>query len=122
MVNRNLIRGLDLSEEEWEQELAAAMAGTSPDDLAAGGNDISLNQIVTGHVIRVDGDLVLVDVGYKSEGTIPAIEWEEGEAAARTRPRRQGADRGGRRRERGPRRRRGMILLSKRKAEKIEAG
>ncbi len=83
MVNRNLIRGLDLSEAEWEQELAAAMEGTSPDELASGGSDITLNQIVNGRVIRVEGDLVLLDVGYKSEGTIPLAEWEEDEAPPR---------------------------------------
>ena len=82
MVNRNLIRNLDLSEVEWEQELAAAMEGTSPDDLASGGSDITLNQIVIGRVIRVEGDLVLLDVGYKSEGIIPLS------SGKRTKPRR----------------------------------
>ena len=31
MVNRNLIRGLDLKPEEWEEELALAMGGTATD-------------------------------------------------------------------------------------------
>jgi small subunit ribosomal protein S1 len=121
MVNRNLIRGLDLSEEDWETELAVAMEGTSAEDLVYGGGNIALNQIVQGRVIRVEGDLVLLDVGYKSEGTIPLNEWEvdepppepgqtvkvlieeieDGNAAAM---RTDG----------------GMIVLSKRKAQKIE--
>ena len=48
---------------------------------------MDLNQIVEGRVLRVEGDVVLVDVGYKSEGIIFRNEWEEGEAAARARHR-----------------------------------
>ncbi|HEU0317076.1 MAG TPA: S1 RNA-binding domain-containing protein, partial [Solirubrobacteraceae bacterium] len=29
-------------------------------------------EVVTGHVVRIDQDEVLVDIGYKSEGVIPA--------------------------------------------------
>ena len=74
-----------------------------------------------GRVLRTEGDYVLVDVGYKSEGIILRSEWEEGEALPK------------------PGQiikvliedvedihglvddSRGMITLSKRKAEKIEA-
>jgi small subunit ribosomal protein S1 len=31
-------------------------------------------EVVTGHVVRIDSDEVLVDIGYKSEGVIPASE------------------------------------------------
>ena len=79
MVNRNLIRGLDLKKEEWEQELAAALGGTATDEIEWGGGDLAVNQIVEGKILRVDDDFVLVDVGYKSEGTIPRNEWEEDE-------------------------------------------
>src|SRR6201982_4216365 len=30
--------------------------------------------VVTGHVVRIDNDEVLVDIGYKTEGGIPASE------------------------------------------------
>ena len=40
------------------------------------GEDVSVNQIVEGTVLRVDAEFVLVDVGYKSEGIIPIHEWE----------------------------------------------
>ena len=39
MVNRNLIRGLDLNEEEWEQELAQALEGSRPDEIDWGGGE-----------------------------------------------------------------------------------
>ena len=35
---------------------------------------IEEGQVVTGHVVRIDKDEVLVDIGYKSEGVIPANE------------------------------------------------
>lgn len=119
MVNRNLIRGLDLTEQEWEHELTEALQGADTKDIEWGGGDIRLNQIIEGRVLRVEGDHVLVDVGYKSEGTIPLNEWgedeeppqagqtvkvliEEIEDASAT------LDEAG------------MIMLSKRKAEKIQ--
>src|SRR5580704_12993220 len=121
MVNRNLIRGLDLNKEEWEQELATALGGTATDEIDWGGNELSVNQILDGKILRVDGDSVLVDVGYKSEGTIPLNEWEEWED-----PPQPGQtvkvlvedveDVFGRTEDS-----RGMIALSKRKAEKVEA-
>jgi len=77
MVNRNLIRGLDLSEAEWEHELQSAMEGELELDQILPPDEINVNQIVDGKIIRVEGDFVLVDVGYKSEGMILRSEWEE---------------------------------------------
>jgi small subunit ribosomal protein S1 len=121
MVNRNLIRGLDLNKEEWELELAAALGGTATDEIDWGGEELTVNQILDGKILRVDADSVLVDVGYKSEGTIALNEWEEWED-----PPQVGQvvkvliedveDVFGRTEES-----RGMIVLSKRKAEKVEA-
>ena len=37
-----------------------------------GGGNLAVNQIIDGKILRVDEEHVLVDVGYKSEGTIPA--------------------------------------------------
>src|SRR4051812_6900315 len=36
--------------------------------------DFDEGDVVTGHVVRIDNDEVLVDIGYKSEGVIPANE------------------------------------------------
>ena len=51
--------------------------GLNADD--GGGAAINVNQIVPGTILRVEEDLVLVDVGHKSEGIIPLNEWEEEE-------------------------------------------
>jgi small subunit ribosomal protein S1 len=121
MVNRNLIRNLDLSKQEWESELAQAMGGTATEDIVWGGAELTVNKIIQGRVLRVDKEFVLVDVGGKSEGLIPLNEWEEGEE-----PPQPGQDVKvliedvedvfGRMEDA-----RSMITLSKRKAEKIEA-
>jgi small subunit ribosomal protein S1 len=117
MVNRNLIREFDVSEEEEN----AAIGTAAPEDMEwLGGADVTANQIVEGKVLRIDDDFILVDVGYKSEGIIPRNEWEEGdelpavgdtlrvlvEDLEDVTPQQQED--------------RGMIVLSKRKAEKIE--
>jgi small subunit ribosomal protein S1 len=116
MVNRNLIREFDLTEDEEATAIGTAL----PEDTDwLESEDVGPNQIVEGRVLRLDDDFVLVDVGYKSEGIIPRNEWEEGEE-----PPKIGEtirvlvedleDVVGRQDDRG------MIVLSKRKAEKIE--
>ena len=80
MVNRNLIRNLD-SDDAFASELEAALEMADEGGIATieSEADVTVNSIVEGRVIRVDDDRVLVDVGFKSEGTIPVNEWEEGE-------------------------------------------
>ena len=46
MVNRNLIRGLDLTEEEWQQELESALEGVPADEIAWTTQEMELNKIV----------------------------------------------------------------------------
>src|SRR5688572_16383237 len=114
MVNRNLIRDLD------EQDWTGLLETIAPDDIELANEEISVNSIVQGRVLRVDSDFVLVDVGYKSEGQIPRNEWEDGETPPAIGEMikvliEEVEDPLGLEDERG------MIMLSKRKAEKIEA-
>ena len=121
MVNRNLIREFDVSEEDWE----AAVGVLAEDDLGwLEGKDVDVNQIVEGKIIRIDDEFVLVDVGYKSEGAIPRSEWEPEDEGEAIEPPEVGQtirvlvedveDSQGSHDERG------MLVLSRRKAEKIE--
>ncbi len=116
MVNRNLIREFDVSEDEWEAEVGL-MAADDTTWLEA--EYVDVNQIVEGTIIRVDDEFVLVDVGYKSEGTIARDEWEEEEeqpeAGQKIRVLVEDVEDA-----QGHNDDRGMIVLSKRKAEKIE--
>jgi small subunit ribosomal protein S1 len=116
MVNRNLIREYDVSDEDWNIAIGDAL----PEDMGwLKGGDVGPNQIVEGRVLRIDDDFVLVDVGYKSEGIIPRNEWEEGDQVPEVGEKirvlvEDTEDVAGRHDDRD------MIVLSKRKAEKIE--
>jgi small subunit ribosomal protein S1 len=117
MVNRNLIRELELGD-DLEQELELAMAGAGDGEYAIAAPMLAVNAVLHGKVLRVDDEFVLVDVGYKSEGHIPRNEWDEHE------PPPQIGDivkvlleefEDGQNEEQ-----RGLITLSKRKARRIE--
>ncbi len=117
MVNRNLIRELELGD-ELDQELELAMAGAVEGEYSVGAATLAVNSVLEGKVLRVDDEFVLVDVGYKSEGHIPRNEWDE------TEPPPQVGDtvkvlleefEDGSLEEQ-----RGLITLSKRKARRIE--
>ncbi|MBM4067743.1 MAG: 30S ribosomal protein S1 [Planctomycetes bacterium] len=69
MVNRNLLRQFDLSEDELDA------AFTQESWLPPEEQEFEVNKIVKGKVLNVVGDEVWVDVGYKSEGVIPLNEW-----------------------------------------------
>ena len=117
MVNRNLIREFEVSEEDWNAAVGTAL----PDEIDwISGVNVGVNQIVEGTILRIDNEFVLVDVGYKSEGIIPRNEWEaEGKELPEVGERvrvlvEEVEDTAGRQDDRG------MIVLSKQKAEKIE--
>ena len=76
MVNRNLLRQFDISDEELEasdiifdQEIAEWIGRED--------QDYEANKIVTGTVLEIRGDDVVIDIGYKSEGVIKIDEWKE---------------------------------------------
>ena len=117
LVNRNLIRELELGD-ELDQELELAMAGAVDGEYSVGTSTLAVNSVLLGKILRVDDEFVLVDVGYKSEGHIPRNEWDE------TEPPPQIGDtvkvlleefEDGSLEEQ-----RGLITLSKRKARRIE--
>ena len=80
MVNRNLIRELELGD-DLDQELELALAGIEAGEYSIGTSTLAVNSVLLGKVLRVDSEFVLVDVGYKSEGHIPRNEWDDTEPA-----------------------------------------
>ena len=119
MVNRTLLRGLDAGVEEVD------VVNVNDDELneyISRDSEPQRDSIVEGNVMRVEKDFVVVDVGSKSEGLIPRSEWEENEKQPEpgdvvkvlvedvedTMSNEEVAARG-------------MIVLSKRKAARIEA-
>lgn len=86
MVDRNLLREFHIPDEVLDAEFRQAMgeAGVGEDeadDLEAYYEMAPMafdpGKIVPGKVIRLEGDDVLVDVGYKSEGVVSLDEWND---------------------------------------------
>ena len=122
MVNRNLIGSLD-DDKELQSEIDALLLDDTAtlDQSLNEEADFSVNEIVDGTIVRIEDDFVVVDVKFKSEGTIHISEWDEEEDAPEvgasvqvlieeTEDEHGPAD--------DPL---GMVRLSKRKAEKIIA-
>lgn len=86
MVDRNLLREFHIPDEVLDAEFRQAMgeagvAEEDADDLEAYYDMAPMafdpGKIVPGKVIRIEGDDVLVDVGYKSEGVVSLDEWND---------------------------------------------
>ena len=82
MVNRALIRNLE-NDPEIESMFAAATAtfdetGLFP-ETGGGISDFEAGKIVEGRILRVEDGNVMVDIGFKSEASVPVDEWREGE-------------------------------------------
>jgi small subunit ribosomal protein S1 len=76
MVNRNLLRQFDSQDDDlpglddiFTQEIADWV--NRPDQ------EYEANKIVSGKVLEIRGDDVVIDIGYKSEGIIKIDEWKE---------------------------------------------
>jgi small subunit ribosomal protein S1 len=87
MVNRNLIHSLE--DDAIEQELGSLFSTNAnqlhelditewyfPNGIVTD-RRYELNEIVEGKIVRVEPEYVIVDVGFKSEGTINRNEWDE---------------------------------------------
>ncbi len=74
MVNRNLLRQFDVADDDiddgiFESEIAEWLGRED--------KDYDANKIVTGRVVEIRGDDVIIDIGYKSEGVIKIDEWKD---------------------------------------------
>jgi small subunit ribosomal protein S1 len=74
MVNRALIRTLENDpdiESMFEQEIANfEESGLFPESGSIGA-DFEVNKIVEGRILRVEDGNVMVDIGFKSEASVP---------------------------------------------------
>ena len=78
MVNRNLIRSLD--DDEIVNELAVLAPEEEADEwlldwLEQDQQDYAQGEIVDGRIVEVNDEWALIDVGFKSEGTVSLNEW-----------------------------------------------
>ncbi|MDD4890174.1 MAG: 30S ribosomal protein S1 [Phycisphaerae bacterium] len=81
MVDRNLINSLEIDESTIEAELKAALEGVQATDdtmdglVAHATASFEAGNILPGRIVGLAGNDVVVDVGLKSEGVIPADEF-----------------------------------------------
>ena len=81
MVNRNLIRDFDVSDDEIEREIQASLGAPADEALPLAyvtqEQEFDTNKIVVGTVREIRDDEVFIDIGYKSEGYIRLDEWRD---------------------------------------------
>ncbi|MFO0999207.1 MAG: S1 RNA-binding domain-containing protein [Planctomycetaceae bacterium] len=78
MVDRNLLREFNVDEAELDAVIAASFPDFAEEDIYhEQAQTYDLNQILTGTIVRVDNEEVVVDIGYKSEGVVQRDEWDD---------------------------------------------
>jgi small subunit ribosomal protein S1 len=77
MVDRNLLREFDINDDELTAVVVREDGVNPLDQFLETGQSFEIGRIVSGRVVEVVGDQVVVDVGYKSEGLVPLNEWED---------------------------------------------
>ncbi|MCJ7544939.1 MAG: 30S ribosomal protein S1 [Phycisphaerae bacterium] len=81
MVDHNLIKSLGVTDEEVQRQISAALGGEySLDVLGQTIQEKASPQpgtVLTGHIVSVVGNDVVVEVGLKSEGTVDVGEFED---------------------------------------------
>jgi len=83
MVDRNLLREFNVDDADLEAAFGSALAEAEHAEdeslehlYITGTGGVDLNSIIDGTVVRIEGDEVLIDIGYKSEGIVPLEEWD----------------------------------------------
>jgi small subunit ribosomal protein S1 len=77
MVDRNLLREFDVNEDELTALVTGEDGATTLEQFLGEGQMFEIGRIVSGKVVEIVGDQVVVDVGYKSEGLVQLNEWED---------------------------------------------
>jgi small subunit ribosomal protein S1 len=89
MVDRNLIREFNVNEADLENALGESLNDWHQDEAQMDvlyderARSFDVNKTVTGTIIRIDSEDVLVDIGYKSEGIVPLEEWSDADEPPR---------------------------------------
>jgi small subunit ribosomal protein S1 len=79
MRARDKIRRLDIDPRQLDAQVLSVLGGS--DDLTTryseGGREFTANKVVKGKIVDIRNDEVVIDIGYKSEGVVPASEFED---------------------------------------------
>ncbi len=81
MVNKNILRDLNINPEDVEREVQEAVSAQSVEEFKSlyeeSVKNFEVGSILTGKILSVHGSQVYVDVGYKSEGVISVEEFDK---------------------------------------------
>ena len=77
MRARDKIRQFDLPTQDIDAQVDSIMGATPDIDerYKAGSEEFTPNKVVTGRIVDIRNDEVVIDIGYKSEGIVPASEF-----------------------------------------------
>jgi len=83
MVNKIILQEYEINQEEIERELEEIIGGDSLEKIEAvfdtSVKKFDLGTILKGRILGVIGNNVILDTGYKSEGTVPLSEFDSAE-------------------------------------------
>ena len=74
------MREFNVEESELDAVMAASFPNFAEDESVFYEDEAQsydINQIITGTIVRVDHEEVVVDIGYKSEGVVQRDEWDD---------------------------------------------
>jgi small subunit ribosomal protein S1 len=81
MPGRDILRELNIDQEEIERDVQAALHGFDREKLEekldSSVQNFTVDTVLEGRVVDVSGDEVMVDIGYKSEGAVSIYEWDD---------------------------------------------
>ncbi|MDG2149077.1 MAG: 30S ribosomal protein S1 [Planctomycetota bacterium] len=113
--NKDLLTRFALSDDDLDAVVADAMGSLGEDEIETryeqSVRDFAPNALISGKVLRVVADDVMVDIGYKSEGVVPLYEFdnlEAPDAGTEIEVLMEGMDDSS-----------GLLLLSRRRAERL---
>jgi small subunit ribosomal protein S1 len=81
MATNELVKRLDLAEDELDRQVREALGGADDESIAKlyeeSVKHFEPDQILQGKILSLSGDDVIVDIGYKSEGIVPKDQWDD---------------------------------------------
>ena len=81
MARNELLKQFDMSRDKLQEELDKVLGGESPDQLEGmvkdSVKDFETDKIIQGKVVSISDEVIMVDVGYKSEGIVPRSHFED---------------------------------------------
>ena len=81
MATNPLVKQFDISRDELERQVKAALSSAASDDMTEVYNQSVKNfeaeSILRGRIVNIVNNDVIVDIGYKSEGVIPLDQFED---------------------------------------------